>query len=368
VADVRRPPTRPRRQRARGSGRHRGAAPCPDDRGQLFLVGALSLAVLFVGFALLLNTAIYTENLATRNTDPGTDPSISYRAAAEDAARGILVRENRNGMDPTPSDKTQWFEAGIEEWSDSAGLHAARRARVASITVSSTTGTRFQQTNASRDFTDKQGSPDWTLGVDPEHGAVRDAHLYVRRDSLPETNQSNIEGLTGGFDDPFELELKDENADDDRHVYIYDEAGNGKDDVTLLFRDESSVGGFEKCSYQHEQAVAHIDLANREINGTTCSAFDRLDLPDDEVDDKRIKLRFENGDQAVGTYDIVVANAADVDESGDDHVWDNEFGPKSNNGAAFATAIIYDADVTITYESTDVSYQTTVRIAPEEIR
>jgi hypothetical protein len=360
VADVRRPPTRPRRQRARRSERHSGTGPGPgtDDRGQLFLVGALSLAVLFVGFALLLNTAIYTENLATRNTDPGTDPSISYRAAAEDAAWGILIRENRNGTDPTWNENTQWFESGIEEWSDSAGLHAARRARVASMTVESTNGTRFQQTNASRNITNRNYVADWTLGNNPS--AVRDASVTVNRGSLASTNISNL--LTGT--DPFEIVFEDTDTGATWHVYVYDDNTLGGDDVTVAVEDETGAPSRTECSYQHTGPRAHIDISNGSINGTPCSAFDLLDLPDDAVDDEDIDLRFENGDQATGTYDIKVAEGADVSTN----VYDNENTGDHDNGAAFATAIIYDADVTITYESTDVSYQTTVRIAPEEIR
>jgi hypothetical protein len=232
--------------------------------------------------------------------------------------------------------------------------------------VSATHGTRFEQTNGSRNFTDKQSDPGWTLGPDPDDGAVRDAHLYVNRDSLPETNLSNIDGLTGGFNTPFEVELKDEAAGDDRHMYVYNEQGNGVDDVTLLFEDETGV--LEKCSYQHTGATAHIDLANRSINGTTCDAFDRMDLPDDVVDDKDVKLRFEHGDQATGTYEITIADGADVDNSGDDHVYDND-GTGPNEGSPFVSAVVYDAEIRITYESTDVYYRTTVHIpAPEEVR
>ena len=361
MADVRRPPPRPRRQRANsgGSDGSRGCGPdrgrgSDDDRGQLFLVGALSLAVLFVGFALLLNTAIYTENLATRNTDPGTDPSISYRAAAEDAARELMIRENRNGTDPTWDENTRWYESSVEAWSDSAGLHAARRARVASVTVDSTNGTRFQQTNASRNLTNRNYADDWTLGNNPS--AVRDASLTVNRDSLPETNRSNVLGLTLGFDDPYAVAFDDTDGGNTWHVYVYDDADNGVDDVTVLVDDGPNE---QECT--HVGPAAHIDLSNGSINDTACSAFDLLDLPDDAVDDKEIRLRFENGDQATGTYDIKVAEGADI--SG--NVYDNEV---DDDGAAFATAIIYEADVTITYESTDVSYRTTVRIAPEEIR
>ena len=41
------------------------------ERGQLFLVGAIALALAFVGLAFLLNSAIFTENLASQGTDTG---------------------------------------------------------------------------------------------------------------------------------------------------------------------------------------------------------------------------------------------------------------------------------------------------------
>ncbi|WP_136602325.1 DUF7261 family protein [Salinigranum halophilum] len=349
MADVRRPPTRPRRPLGGATGSDGGG----DDRGQLFLVGALSLAVLFVGFALLLNTAIYTENLATRNTDPGTDPSISYRAAAEDASREILLRENRNGTDPTWSENTRWFESSIHAWSDTAGLHAARRARVASVTVDSTNGTRFQQTDASRNLTNRNYVEDWELGNNPS--AVRDASVTVSADSLVQRNLTNL--LTGTY--PFAVEFEDTDTGDEWHVYVYDDSDTGGDDVTVAVRD-----GITEQECTHVGPAARIDLSNGTINGTACPAFDLLDLPDDAVDDKDIRLRFENGDHATGTYDIKVAEGADISNN----VYDNENTGDHDNGAAFATAIIYEADITISYESTDVSYQTTVRLAPEEIR
>ena len=38
------------------------------NRGQLLLVAAIALGILFVALALILNTAIFTENLATRSS------------------------------------------------------------------------------------------------------------------------------------------------------------------------------------------------------------------------------------------------------------------------------------------------------------
>lgn len=346
MADVNRPPSR------RGSASARASGPGRDsDRGQLFLVGALSLAVLFVGLALLLNTAIYTENLATRNTDPGTDPSISYRTAAVDAGRELMIKENRNGTDPTWEENTERYESAVEGWSENAALHTARRARFTSLTVESTNGTRFEQTNASHPFVNKTDATDWTLG---DRSAVRDAHLTVQQDSLPETNVTNALGLTGGTD-PFAMEF--DTPSGDWHVYVFDDDDTPGDDVTVLVEDPG--GADQQCS--HTGPAAAIDVTNGSINGTACSAFDLLDLPDTDVDNKDVLLSFENGDQAGGTYEIKVASGADIT----DNVYDNE---ADGDGASFVTAIIYEADLTITYESTDVYYQTTIRVAPEELR
>ncbi|MEF8915569.1 MAG: hypothetical protein V5A17_13145, partial [Natronomonas sp.] len=37
-----------------------------DERGQLLIITALALAIILVGLALVRNSAIYTENLSTR--------------------------------------------------------------------------------------------------------------------------------------------------------------------------------------------------------------------------------------------------------------------------------------------------------------
>ena len=328
MADVRRPA-------ARGTSREE---PCAD-RGQIFLVAALVLAVLFVGLALLLNTAIYTENLATRNTDPGTDPSISYRHAAEEAAVEVMVRENANHTDLPFSDVEDRYLRGVDGWSNAASLHGARHARVANVTVDSTVhGTRFEQTDLNRNFTNESGTvTDWQVedGVD-----VRDVQFTVETDSLEELS-----------DDPFELYMES-STDPSKNwgVVVYSpnagEVGVAVSNDTATATCVATVGSH-----------GVVDVSTGHINDTACPAVgETLDLDGDDVD-----VRFRNGDEAVGTYHLVVDSGVSLGAD-EDHV-DNEV-----DGSPFVTAVVYEADVTITYESTDVSYRTTVRVAPEEIR
>ena len=55
-----------------------------DDRGQLVLVAGLALAVVLLALVLLANTAIYTENLATREDGVGERDVLGYRASVVD--------------------------------------------------------------------------------------------------------------------------------------------------------------------------------------------------------------------------------------------------------------------------------------------
>ena len=54
-----------------------------DDRGQIILVAAFAIAVIFVSLALIVNSAIFTENLASRGETAGSDGALSMRAMVE---------------------------------------------------------------------------------------------------------------------------------------------------------------------------------------------------------------------------------------------------------------------------------------------
>jgi hypothetical protein len=299
--------------------------------------------VLFVGFALLLNTAIFTENLATRNTDPGTDPSISYRAAAEEAARTLLIEENDNATatNPSESEVEARYESSVEAWGDSAGLHGARRARVMNTSVepgSLVVGTRIEQTDVSRNFTNRSmAKTDWTLASDVD---VRDVRFTVERDEL-ETTAS----------DAFRLQLNETGGGSDWNVSVY-EAPSGS--VTVEARNATDTVSCTASVGSH----AVVDVSAGRVNGTACPGLAAtLDLAGQNVD-----VEFENGDEAVGTYRLVVDD--DIDPATDPDVVDTPGG-----GSPFVTYVVYEATVSVTYESTDVSYTTsTGRIAPGEIR
>ncbi|MFC6793888.1 hypothetical protein ACFQFH_05440 [Halobaculum halobium] len=73
------------------------------------LVAGFALAVVLVALVLLANTAIFTENLATRDNGVGEREVLGYRASVVDGAGGIIDRENAaeyDGHDPLEENVT----------------------------------------------------------------------------------------------------------------------------------------------------------------------------------------------------------------------------------------------------------------------
>lgn len=124
-----------------------------DRRGQLILVAAFGLAVAFVVLALVLNTVVFTENLATRNHDR-TDGAIAFEGAVEGGVGGLVSEANR-AVNASADDDAAYeslraeLEATIPTWSDNATYLGATRGTLRSATLAGTeNGTQLVQSNA----------------------------------------------------------------------------------------------------------------------------------------------------------------------------------------------------------------------------
>lgn len=348
MADVTRPPRSP----SDGAAPAGESAPSPaamllggrsrTDRGQLFLIGALALAVLFVGLALLLNTAIFTENLATRSTDPGTGQAVGFSEAAERGTSGLLYRANH---DPSNTDyglvETD-FERNLGNWSNATALHNTRDARLSSVTVSGyTEGARIEQTDSSRNFSNETGDATaWTLATDTH---AREFRMTVEAGSLESTTLASI---LGGAD-PFEVRLT--NSTGTYHVYVYRQSGEVRVAV------ERPDGTDAMCGAS-VGSHADIDLTRGTINDTACPALELLGtLPTGAGD--TVDVEYRNGEDAVGTYELTVDDDADVETA------------NLANGAGsapFHTDAMYAVELDVTYRSSEVYFTETLRVAPGE--
>ncbi|MBP1986732.1 hypothetical protein [Halolamina salifodinae] len=312
-----------------------------DDRGQLLLVGALTFAVMLVALAVLLNAAIYTGNVATRDAGPGTGEAIEYENGAAAMVETTIASLNERG-NASYADLRQTLNRTIVRWSEVMRPHSgATLADTTLRNVSIENGTRIAQTETGA-FTNNStaaGARNWNVSADSR---VRAFRLNVSRSSLNDTDNPVADGA---------FEVRFANGSHDWTVYLH-RTGSGNVSVTAVGVDDAS----ESCSVD-TGSRAIVDLTAETIDGRECPALASLSRLDGPYDIQYRNATDGAGDpQVTGTYSLV------VDRSLDPSVTEADTDADGLN----ATAALYGADLRLTYRTADVYYNSEFRVAPGE--
>ena len=315
------------------------------DRGQLFIVGALALSVILVALAVLLNTAIYTGNVATRDTGVETTTVIEYENAATSMATRTLRHANYHN-NTSYGDLDDRFTQGVSRWDRTAGRHVTLGGGDGHLNASTTNGTRIVQDDR-RNFTNAGGSDAWELGDDVH---VRNFTMAVNESTLPTREDSDdideVSDFTGSSD--FYVEIHDVD-EENWQVYVYYYSTSDEVRITVIDSGSSLEG---TCSSSTTDPT--VDLTNASLDGSHCDALTFWSAADEPYE-----FDYENAGTVEGTYSLVVdkdISALDTDDYND-----------TNSGTSpYVTPAIYSADLTVTYRSPSVYYRTTHRLAPGE--
>lgn len=309
-----------------------------DDRGQLFLVAALALAVIFVTLAVLLNTAIYTGNIATRDPGPGTGEVVEYQQAAVSMADQTLADVNR-GNNSSYTELESTFRDAVTVWSNTRNVHASATLADAHLsTVATLRGTKIEQ-DTNRTFTSNNSST-WHVAND---SAVRAFSMTVNQSSLAD------DGL---FQNESEFAVEFEGGGTALTLYVYDN-GTLTNDVTVSLYDDANneIGSCSVAAGSDDRV--EVDLSAATLAGQDCAALAALDdrLP------SHYNTSFMAGGNAKGTYVLVV----------DRPVGELETGADDAAGGPYVTPALYSAELQVTYRNSVTYYRTELRVAPGEI-
>ncbi|WP_137287128.1 DUF7261 family protein [Halorussus salinisoli] len=333
MADV-----RPDRGRPAGDDRGRSADDGRRDRGQLILVTGLAIAVMLVALVLLLNTVIYTQNLATRGAEVDDTAAITYQQEVVDSVGGVVDAENREGYDDR-SKVEENVTAAIDRLDGlSARYHAEEGtvARVETDTLALTEGTLLYQTNASRNFTSDGESDDWELAEDVTN--ARHVRFTV-----------SGENLSDGRPGSFHVRLVGDDGTNWR-VYLYNDTD---DDVAVAVQNGTDTPELA-CTTSGPEAT--VDLTRGTLNGSACPKLvwaTDLDSP--------YRVEFQNADEAIGTYELT------ADESGGaTDVETGNFAGANAEESPRAVPAVYAAEFDLHFETPDLTFHTTVRVARGE--
>lgn len=311
-----------------------------DRRGQLVLVAGLALAVILVAFVLLANTAIFTENLATRDNGVGEHDALGYRSSVVDGVGGIVDRENENAVgsddyDAVKSNINASISA-LDEQLRGAAARSAASARINESGLTYTEGRLIRQTDASREFRAANGDADWAVVTDTD--GVRAFAMDV--DPLASGSPGSLSGV-------FTIIVNDTSDGTEWRVYVYETGG----DVVVAVEPD---GGSQTQVCAVAGTTVTLDLTAGTLDGEACSGLDWAAGVTDEY-----SVKFANGDEAQGTYDLTAAGGSSVFDP-------TLVNDDPSSGSPYAADAVYAVDVPVRFQTPELEYAATIRVAPGE--
>ena len=290
-------------------------------RGQLLLVGAFGVAVLLLVLAGVLNTVTYTESLATREGDVHDGRDIeAFQADTRAAVGGIVDRVNADNG--TAAEKTVRVERSVGNWSTAAGREQALDTTAATATVVNATATSTGQQDPSRPFTNASGEPKWTLAT-----SVTETRAFT----VNVTQSSLVTGNCTGSGSCYTLVVDNGSA-------TWTVAVNR----TTVVVDGPSASG--TCPITSDPV--RINVTDGTVNGDPCSP-----LTFAEGVASPYELRYRNGNNATGTYELTVEGAPVEGNYGD-------------NPSLSAT--VRDVTVRVSYRTPQLAYRTEIVVSGGE--
>lgn len=364
------------------------------DRGQLVLAAALVLAATFIGLALVVNTVIFTENMATRKS-VDTGDTVTYRHSAWDGSEGALHVANYGSDTATYSERSGNFTSDVSRWSNTTARYGATSAQSVEV-LSWSRGTRISQDDPGEfrprnwgifgdvdvlnldvtvDGDVENPHTSWAVGSDT---TLREFQMNVSRtESLESYNETDMEDILDLERNETAFWVQIDDGGDPWRISLYDDTERPGNVSVIVDHGSTQSSPGECTAAAHDNETVQLDLTAGTITGADGPVgCDPLSFFEDI---ERYDIFYVNSDEVDGTYhfisdketdafkdDLMTLNA-DLFDVGSLSIEfsDVYYSPSADESPYFTTAI-YDAELQVTYRTDELTYRTQVRLAPGE--
>jgi|GEM_PF-4655457 len=369
----------------------------------MILITGLLLAVLLVGLALVVNSAIYTENLSTREVE-GSSQALADDPPTTERLTRSMREANYNSDTASYVERRSAIRQNVSTWNQHQMASSVRNGRLASSEVAAMqNGTRVIQSDTN-DFMPAGDDLDQALldtTLDPfgitgrtswlvvPDGNTRAFNMTVEKDSLTTVDGSLLDDLTNLLNailtgnDVFWVQFDDGSSV--WRVYLVEaEDDSGEDKITaVITEDDGSETVVGVCQINGGQANIRFgenELASGE-DTQSCSALSFTE----EISTH--DMYFVGGDNARGTYQVIVNDHVDdfsnkIENEYDDFIgdlldsltcWtgllgscdDDVFGSSPIDDGPYTTTAVYDTSVETTYQTDRMRFTRNLTVAPE---
>ncbi|GGN96763.1 MULTISPECIES: DUF7261 family protein [Haloarcula] len=342
-----------------------------DDRGQIILIAAFALAVTFVALALIVNSAIFTENLASRGETAGSDDALAMRAMVETNAGYALDDANRYNYS-TDSVRDEAITFAVNNTSMQTEQQQAMTGTLVNVSYrpgdpgANVDGRRIAQNSSTGDdFTSTSGSANYVVAEDVTRSGI--AGENATRAFV--INASEIDGSNNATS--FEIEVRDDSLaasgnTNTWQMHIWNPTGDVVR-VVVVKNDGGSVTR-EACEVTKKHSFVRIDVTGGTVAAEPCDALGitssgenmhfAAGAPDGPIED--YKIRFKNATAMHGNYSMVVRGSSLLNTNVD------EGALGITPGDPYWTDAYYEITVEYSYDTPNLRYVTDIRVAPGE--
>lgn len=334
------------------------------DRGQLLLITALLLAVVFVALAILVNSGIYAENLATRKTGSESGEVAQNQDVLGEDLQDLIGESNEAVTEDNYTAVKDGYDDDLETWATSQERRFGSTGRFVQYErQTEIEGTLIRQTDIDRNYTaggSIAGQVNWSLVN--ETTAAGQFEFLVQRPSLLDATDEVLDDVLG---ESFHL-LVETTSGDRWRIYFFrglspatgyllvEEPGGFSLDLSQTL-DDLDDGNF--CA--STDGDISVDVVDGTFGGEDCPQLDfyadqvtgtshNISYRNTKTDASLLGLSLSDPEARVnGTYTLTVRKHADrtpyyAPTTGDD---------------PHAKAIIYEASVSVEYRSSDMVYR-----------
>lgn len=314
------------------------------ERGQILLIAAFALAVTFVALALVVNSAIFTENLASRGEVAGSSEALLYQHQVRQGVGGAMAFANIYNE----SNLAASLRESISDVGRIGGLQQATAGQLVNVSYRGQTGgTRIADNESGwSTFEGQSGSDDWQLGDRVDR--TRKLQITTDYGELPSSS------------DKFKLVANESGTDTNIwSVEIWKSSPN------VVIEVDPVSGSPAEC--RHDVFTAgefQIDITKGVVNGERCHALTRTGTAGtpmwfaNGLSGTSYNISIENGDQIRGNYSMVITPRGS---------WNGtHLATTPSPGSPFRSDAVYSTTVDYLFVTPGVDYEAEIRVAPGE--
>jgi hypothetical protein len=279
------------------------------DRAQLILVGAVAIAFIVLGLAVVFNTVLYTENVASTGAASAPRDAQIVKNEVDVGLKGLVERVNHQTKPKTNSQANTNLTDNVSAYSDgmtkvvgevSPALVSFRVSSVADVKH----GARIRDDDGS-DFKAPGGAKNWTL-MDPvgDGAMVGDFDMTVDRS-----------GLEAGTQDAFHIVWSPPGSSDNHVVWIYEKSSSK---VAIRTVNDSGspardFSGGNECVLPGSDSESTVSFNFSDGNVQGYDACDSYLGPWPHIDnDTARNITFYRADNVTGTYSLAINDQSEL--------------------------------------------------------